>query len=64
MTEPLVPSLDHIRRAYAETAKATQMTPLLESTALARETGAARVFVNPNPCNGQAPSRCVAPIGD
>lgn len=47
MTEPLVPSLDHIRRAYAETAKATQMTPLLESTALARETGAARVFVKP-----------------
>lgn len=41
----LVPSLDHLQQAYAVTAKATQITPLLESAALARETGAARVFV-------------------
>ena len=43
----LVPDLDHLRRAYAETSRATQVTPLLESRALARETGAARVFVKP-----------------
>lgn len=43
----LVPSLDHLRQAYAVTAKATQITPLLESAALARETGAARVFIKP-----------------
>ena len=42
-----VPSLDHLRRAYAVTSQATQVTPLLESRALARETGAARVFVKP-----------------
>lgn len=48
MTMPaLVPTLDHLRRAYAETSKATQVTPLLESAALARQTGAARVFVKP-----------------
>lgn len=40
-----VPSLDRLRQAYAETSRATQLTPLLESVALARETGAARVFV-------------------
>ncbi|KQU66901.1 pyridoxal-5-phosphate-dependent protein subunit beta [Aminobacter sp. DSM 101952] len=40
-----VPSLDRLRQAYAETSRATQLTPLLESAALARETGAARVFV-------------------
>lgn len=43
----LVPSLDHLKQAYAVTAKATQITPLLESAALARETGALRVFVKP-----------------
>ncbi|MFE0013778.1 pyridoxal-phosphate dependent enzyme [Mesorhizobium sp. NPDC059054] len=47
MIEPPIPSLDHIQRAYAETAKATQRTPLLESAALAHQTGAARVFVKP-----------------
>ncbi|CCV04820.1 Pyridoxal-5'-phosphate-dependent protein beta subunit [Mesorhizobium metallidurans STM 2683] len=47
MMANLVPSLDHLRLAYAVTAKATQITPLLESAALARETGAARVFVKP-----------------
>lgn len=45
MTKTTVPTLDHLRLAYAETSRATQLTPLLESTALARETGAARVFV-------------------
>lgn len=43
----LVPSLDDLKQAYAVTAKATQITPLLESAALAKETGAARVFVKP-----------------
>lgn len=43
----LVPSLDHLRQAYAVTSRATQITPLLESAALAKETGAARVFVKP-----------------
>ncbi|WP_192183730.1 threonine/serine dehydratase [Mesorhizobium amorphae] len=43
----LVPSLDHLKQAYAVTSKATQITPLLESAALARETGAARVFIKP-----------------
>ncbi|TJW81961.1 MAG: pyridoxal-phosphate dependent enzyme, partial [Mesorhizobium sp.] len=47
MMTTLVPSLDHLKQAYAVTAKATQITPLLESAALARETGAARVFVKP-----------------
>ncbi|MER8462158.1 threonine/serine dehydratase [Mesorhizobium sp. M1396] len=47
MADLLVPSLDHLRQAYAVTSRATQITPLLESTALARETGAARVFVKP-----------------
>lgn len=47
MTEVLVPDLAHLKRAYAVTASATQVTPLLESTALARATGAARVFVKP-----------------
>ena len=42
-----VPTLDHLRRAYAVTSQATQVTPLLESRALAKETGAARVFVKP-----------------
>lgn len=47
MADVLVPTLDHLKQAYAVTSTATQMTPLLESTALARETGAARVFVKP-----------------
>lgn len=47
MTEPFVPTLDHLQKAYAVTSKATQITPLLESTALARASGAARVFVKP-----------------
>ncbi len=43
----MIPSLEHLRRAYVATSRATQVTPLLESTALARLTGAARVFVKP-----------------
>jgi threonine dehydratase len=43
----MTPDLDHLRRAYAATSKATQITPLLNSPALARETGAKRVFVKP-----------------
>jgi threonine dehydratase len=43
----MTPDLDHLKRAYASTSKATQITPLLESVTLARETGAARVFVKP-----------------
>ncbi|HEY6631080.1 MAG TPA: threonine/serine dehydratase [Rhizobiaceae bacterium] len=42
-----VPTLDHLKRAYAVTSQATQVTPLLESPVLARGTGAARVFVKP-----------------
>lgn len=41
------PSLDHLRRAYAVTREATQETPLIASGALAKRTGAARVFVKP-----------------
>lgn len=47
MNTALVPDLDHLKRAYQVTSKATQETPLLESAALARATGAARVFVKP-----------------
>jgi threonine dehydratase len=47
MSDLLVPSLDHLKQAYAVTSRATQITPLLESTALARETGATRVFIKP-----------------
>jgi threonine dehydratase len=43
----LVPTLDHLRMAQAVTAPAIQVTPLIESAALARQTGAARVFVKP-----------------
>jgi threonine dehydratase len=43
----MIPDLDHLRRAYAETSKATQVTPLLEARPLANLTGAARVFVKP-----------------
>jgi len=46
MTE-LIPDLDHLRRAYAETSKATVVTPLLEAPAIAARSGAARVFVKP-----------------
>ena len=42
-----VPKLDHLRRAYAVTSQATQITPLLHSPALATLTGAAHVFVKP-----------------
>ncbi|CAI2935706.1 threonine/serine dehydratase [Aminobacter sp. P9b] len=45
MMTTTVPTLDRLRQAYAETSRATQLTPLLESAALARQTGAARVFV-------------------
>ena len=47
MADLLVPSLAHLKQAYAVTSRATQITPLLESTALTRETGAARVFIKP-----------------
>ncbi|WP_434721776.1 threonine/serine dehydratase [Mesorhizobium sp. RIZ17] len=47
MADILVPTLDHLKQAYAVTSTATQVTPLLESAALAKETGAARVFVKP-----------------
>jgi len=47
MTTPIVPTLDHIRRAYAATSQVTQLTPLLKSRPLAQMTGAARVFVKP-----------------
>ena len=40
-----VPTLEHLRRAYAGTSQATQHTPLLDSPALAKLTGAARVFM-------------------
>lgn len=42
-----VPSLQQLHDAYAVTSAATQITPLLESAALGRETGAKRVFVKP-----------------
>jgi threonine dehydratase len=47
MSEPIVPDLEHLQQAYAVTRQATQVTPLLESAALAKMTGAARVFVKP-----------------
>lgn len=43
----MVPDLAHLKRAYAVTSKATQLTPLLDSRPLAAMTGAARVFVKP-----------------
>ena len=43
----MIPSLDHLERAYATTRHATQLTPLIESASLARGAGAARVFVKP-----------------
>lgn len=47
MTAPSVPTLDHLKRAYAVTSQATQFTPLLEARPLAALTGAARVFIKP-----------------
>ncbi|MCO5083324.1 MAG: threonine/serine dehydratase [Rhizobiaceae bacterium] len=41
----MIPDLAHLRRAYAVTSQATQLTPLLRSPALAKLTGAADVFV-------------------
>ena len=38
-------TLEHLRRAYAITSAATQLTPLLESPAIAETVGARRVFV-------------------
>ena len=43
----MIPDLDHLQRAYAATSQVTQVTPLLESRALAAATGAAHVFVKP-----------------
>ena len=43
----MIPSLEHLQRAYAVTRVATQVTPLLESAALAKASGAACVFVKP-----------------
>lgn len=47
MSQPIVPNLDHLRRAYAVTSQATQVTPMLDARPLAVLTGAARVFVKP-----------------
>ncbi|PWJ72998.1 L-threonine ammonia-lyase [Pseudaminobacter salicylatoxidans] len=47
MAKISVPTLEHLKNAYTVTSQATQVTPLLESAALARQTGAARVFVKP-----------------
>ena len=44
---PPVPDLAHLRRAFTETRKVTQETPLLRSPALAAATGAAEAFVKP-----------------
>lgn len=43
----MTPSIERLREAYAETSKATQVTPLLESRPLAGLTGAGRVFIKP-----------------
>ncbi|APH71477.1 threonine ammonia-lyase [Aquibium oceanicum] len=43
----MIPSLEHLQRAYAVTREATQVTPLLESAALVKASGAARLFVKP-----------------
>lgn len=40
-----VPDLEYLRRAYATTSRATQLTPLLEARAIAAMTGASRVLV-------------------
>jgi threonine dehydratase len=41
----MIPDLAHLLRAYAITRQATQLTPLLNAPALAKLTGAAKVFV-------------------
>lgn len=43
----MIPTLDELKKAYAVTSKVTQVTPLLNASALARQTGAAQVFVKP-----------------
>ncbi|WP_442578583.1 threonine/serine dehydratase [Mesorhizobium sp. ASY16-5R] len=43
----MIPDLNHLKKAYSVTSRATQVTPLMESAALARQTGAARVFLKP-----------------
>ncbi len=43
--QALVPSQPDLAAAFAVTRRATQRTPLIESEALARASGAARVFV-------------------
>ncbi|MBL8583277.1 MAG: pyridoxal-phosphate dependent enzyme [Rhizobiaceae bacterium] len=40
-----VPDLEHLRRAYAATSRATQITPLLNAPSIASVVGAAQVFV-------------------
>jgi threonine dehydratase len=45
MLTPLVPDLDHLRRAYAATSELTQETPLLRSPAFAEAVGAREAFV-------------------
>jgi threonine dehydratase len=45
MMQALVPSQADLAAAFAVTRRATQRTPLIESEALARASGAARVFV-------------------
>jgi threonine dehydratase len=45
MMQTLVPSQADLAAAFAVTRRATQRTPLIESEALARASGAARVFV-------------------
>ncbi|MEQ1942222.1 threonine/serine dehydratase [Mesorhizobium sp. VNQ89] len=47
MQPDYVPGVEHLQRAYAETKKATLVTPLLEAPAIAALSGAARVFVKP-----------------
>ncbi|MBX3581255.1 MAG: threonine/serine dehydratase [Rhizobiaceae bacterium] len=42
-----IPSIEHLQRAYEETRRVTLVTPLLESAAIAKQAGAARVFVKP-----------------
>ena len=63
MTDPIVPTLDHLKRAYAVTSQATQMTPLLESRRLPARPVRRASSSSRNCCNGPAPSRCAAPIG-
>jgi threonine dehydratase len=41
----MIPSLEHLRRAHAATAGAARLTPLVDAPALAKLSGAARVYV-------------------